>query len=143
MADFSYLKKLAVSAESMVEYPLTELAGSPVLQLRPANDSNSAYMNDLLRLTGQSNGGRKKKVHVDAKLLGAMREHDKVLYPKHVIVGWKGMLDTAGEEVPFSQEDAAAFITMLPNWIFDGVREWAANPENFINTIDSEAIAGN
>ncbi len=143
MSQFSHLAKLDLNDQSIVEYPLTELEGAPVLTLRPANESNKGYTNDLLRMTGQGNGARKRASKVDSKLLSEMREHDKVLYPKHIISSWTGMLDVSGKEVPFSVEAAEEFLQVLPHWIFDGIRTAAATPENFVNVIDSQAKAGN
>ena len=144
MTDFSHLNKLAVTADSRQEYILDELEGAPSLILRPANESNHGYLNAVLEETGEVRGSRKKKrKKVNAESLTEQREQDRETYPEHVIVDWKGVVDSKGKPVQFSAKAAAEFVAALPNWIFDGIRTFAAVPENFIKTIDSEAKAGN
>ena len=143
MTDFSHLQSLQVTSDKTAEYPLVEIEGDYVLVVRSANEGNKDYMNELLRLTGQGRGQRRAKVKVDIKAMDAMRDNDKILYPKHVIVGWKGVQDSKGKNVPFTAEAANDFIASLPNWIFDGLRGFANDPENFVLTIDSEDKAGN
>lgn len=142
MTDFSHLSKLEVTKEKTAEYDLVELEGSPTLILCSANENNPGYMNGLLRLSGHG-GKRRTKVKIDAKTMETMRDHDKELFPSHVIVGWKGIQDSKGKDVPFSEKTIQEFIAALPNWIFDGIRTFANDPENFVLSIDSEAKAGN
>lgn len=143
MTDFSHLNKLNVTQDSTAEYELSELEGTPVLIVSPANESNSGYMNGLLRMTGKKRAGRKTKVSVDAKSMGEMRENDRVLYPDHVITGWNGMVDSKGKDVKFSVQAAQDLCKALPNWIFDGLRGFANDPESFLDVIDSEEKSGN
>ncbi len=144
MIDFSHLSKLNVTDESIVDYPLEELEGSPVLRLRPATESNAKYTNEVLRLSGQSNGQRKKqKMKVSLEEIQRLRNQDRDLYPKHVIAGWSGITDVDGKDVDFTVEACAQFIAALPDWIFDPIRVTASNPETFALVIDSEAKAGN
>ena len=143
MVDFSNVAKLAVTAADVKEYPLIELAGAPVLFLRCANEGNSGYMNGVLRLTGQDGKTRKKAMVMDVQAMEDLREHDKELYPAHVITGWRSVLESDGNDVPFTQENCTAFLAALPAWIFDGVRGYAMKPENFVPQIDSEAKGKN
>jgi hypothetical protein len=142
MPDFSHLNKLAITALSTMRYPLIELEGSPVLILRPANESNAAYFNALLKANAHA-GVRRKKQKIDGKLTAEIREQDRELYPKHVIAGWEAVVDSDGKDVPFSMEAAVEFLAALPNWIFDGVRTSALDPENFIGNMNVEEQAGN
>ena len=138
MANFTHLKALQVTAENVVDFELPELGDNAVLQLRSSTEGNQGYMNGLLRLTGQTKGSRRRKVVVDAKAMGEMREHDKILYPDHVIVGWKGLLDADGKDVKFSPKEAVDLLEQLPDYLFDIVRGFANDPENFVVVIDSE-----
>ena len=142
MTDFSHLKKLDVTSENTQEYPMPEVVDDAVLILRPANESNKGYINALLRMTGK-HGMRKVKAKLDSKALEKQRDQDKELYPDHVIVGWKGIVDSKNKPVKFTPKAAAEFIDVLPNWLFDGVRTFASVPANFIEVIDSEDKAGN
>lgn len=143
MVDFTNISALKVTKENVVEYPVYELAGEPVLMLCSATEGNSGYMNGLLRLTGQADGGRRKKLVVDAKLMDETREHDKILYAEFVITGWKGVVDVNGNEVEYSVENVKAFLAALPAWIFDYIRTFASSPDNFVETIDSAGKAKN
>jgi hypothetical protein len=143
MTDFSYLNKLNVNESNVVDYPIVEIEGSPILKLKPANEGNRGYMNALLRSTGQSRGARKTKLKVDSKMMDELRETDRALYAEHILSGWSGILDSKGKEVSFSKEDAVSFLKALPNWIFDSIRTFCTDPENFLATIDSAEKAGN
>lgn len=138
--NFTHLGNLAVTADNIIEYPLNELDEEvkPVLLLRSPSEGNKDYTNGILRLTGQADGGRKKKLKVDAKFMDEMREQDRELYPQCVIVGWKHMPDAEGKDVPFSAEACAELLAELPNWIFDGVRGYAQDPENFVAQISKD-----
>jgi hypothetical protein len=133
--NFTHLK-----ADGVIEYPLVEFTDEvkPVLLLRSPSEGNKDYTNGILRLTGQADGGRKKKLKVDAKFMDEMREQDRELYPECVITGWKGVVDEDGVDVPFSTKACADFLSELPDWIFDGIRSYAQEPENFTKQISKE-----
>jgi hypothetical protein len=96
-------------------------------------------MNGLLRLTGNTKGARRRKnKEIDAKTLAEHREHDKELYPANVIVGWTGVLDSGNKEVKFSTKEATELLEQLPDYLFDEMRGFANDPENFVAVIDSE-----
>lgn len=141
MADFSHLKKL--QANHIVSYELPELGENAVLKLCSANEGNKGYMNGLLRLTGQTKGQRRKKIKVDADSLKEMQKIDRELYPEHVIVGWSGVLDSKKKEVTFSASEVAQLLEQLPDYMFDEIRAFANDPENFVVGIDSEEKAKN
>ena len=143
MVDFTNVAAYNVTKDNVMEYPLIELAGEPVLILRSATEGNAGYMNGLLRLTGVADGGRRKKIVIDAAMMEETREHDKTLYPENVIVGWKGVVDAEGNEVKFSVKVAKEYMAALPSWIFDRIRTFASEPENFVVKIDSAGKAKN
>lgn len=146
MVDFTNLKVYDVTDSDTVDYPLVEITGEPVLILRSATSGNKGYMNGTLRLSGHADGARRKKnvaVVIDADLMDKTREDDKELYPCDVITGWSGIVDAKGADVKFSREACTAFLHALPNWIFDGIRTYAMNPENFVDVIDSAGKSKN
>jgi len=77
----------------------------------------------------------------------ANRNDDRALFPLYVLVGWTGIEDDDGAEVPFSPEAAAEFCDQIPGYIFDRIRNFAATPERFVpdgeELPDPEAIAKN
>lgn len=144
MANFSQLKALHVTADNIVTYVLPELATDAALLLRSANEGNSGYMNGLLRLTGHAKGSRRQKAkEVDADSMNEMREHDKELYPEHVIVGWEKVVDVDGKVVKYSAEEGASLLEQLPGYVFDEMRAFVNDPANFVEVIDSEAKGKN
>lgn len=143
MVDFTNIEAYNVTKDNLMEFPLIELGGEPVMILRSATEGNAGYMNGLLRLTGQTDSVRRKKLVVDADLMDKTRAHDKVLYPEFVISGWSGVQDADGNEVKFSIKVAKEFMAALPDWIFDRIRTFASDPENFVLKIDSAAKAKN
>ena len=79
---------------------------------------------------------------VDTNTVKENRDQDRELFAKYVIVGWSKVVDAKNEEVAFTQENAEAFLHALPDWIFDGVRNFAGDCENFIDDpVDTESLA--
>ena len=66
------------------------------------------------------------------------RDQDRVLFAKYVVKGWKRIIDSEGNEVEFNEKNCFDFLTCLPDWIFDQVRNFAATPDNFI---DDETVS--
>jgi len=129
MNDFSHLKKLEVSGKT-AEYPLFQIAGEPVLIMKPATEANKPYFNMVLRRSRRSMQAVKSGA-LSQKMIKENREEDKNLYPKHVITGWKNMPDSKGKDVPFSEKACTEFLEALPDWIFDEVRNFAGTSSNF------------
>jgi hypothetical protein len=98
-----------------------------------------------------SDADRKKFQELQGKgvfeALDALRPMDKRLYPKHIIVGWRNILDTDGAAVEFSPEVCAEFCDAIPDIEFDDIRIGANLPANFpaesSEDVDLEALAGN
>lgn len=145
MSQFSHLKKLEVKGGSTADFKMHALDGTPVLTVKPAMESNKQYFNASLKAS-RSNMRSIRNGNVTAGLLDETRETDRVLYGKFVLVGWSGVLDGSGKQVPFSREIAGDFLDALPNWLFDELREFCGTPSNFIeddDQVDTEAVAKN
>lgn len=127
--DFSHLSKLEVK-DRTAKYPIYQIEGEPVLIMRPANESNKPYFNSVLRKS-RRNIRSLQVGAINQKMIDENREQDRILFPKHVIVGWENMPDSKGENVPFSSENCEAFLRALPNWIFDEIRNFASTSANF------------
>ena len=143
MADFSHLKQYNVSTETFVEFPLDMLDGRAVLHLAPASESNKGYFNALLRKAPKA-ARAGKLAKVDVNVVKNNRDDDRALYAKHIIKGWSGLFDSQGEEVLFSEEEVISLLEHLPDWIFDEIRAFASNVQNFIEfPVDVEGKAKN
>lgn len=134
--DFSY----ADVGDKVVEFPIRWLRGSPVLMMRPAGDANPGYQAGLVVTTGarriadvaQKRGGISEVQEIETGLT-LDREDDYGLYRDHVVVGWRGVLDKNGKDVPFTKENCDQFLRALPGWVFDKVRAFALLVRNYID----------
>lgn len=145
MVDFSHLSALQVSADKTAEYVIHQITvndKSPVLILAPATDANKGFFNALLRRSSKQ-AAALKAGKVDVKMIEDHRDEDRVLYPKHVVKGWRDMVDAEGERVPFTQQNVTDFFEALPNWVFDDVREFARETSNYVDPLDVEIKAKN
>lgn len=139
MANFEHLSKLQLSENITVDYPLNGLRGTPTLKLAPATADNKPFFNEVLRLARTNKTPKAKNISYD--LVQEGREKDKSLFAKYVLKGWSGIKDSEGKEVPFTVANAQAFLSALPDWIFDEVRTFAGIPENFVDdTPEDEEI---
>lgn len=142
MINFSHLSKLKVSADKTVDYDLYQLEGEPVLQLLPATEANKPYFNALLRASRKNvRAVQSKKVNVHT--IENNRNEDRQLYGKFIVKGWKGIVDSKGKEVEFSEENVLGFLAALPNEIFDDMRTFASETDNFIESGIAEQTSKN
>jgi hypothetical protein len=147
MANFDHLKNLEVTAESTADYTLyqvedPETGKSPTLIVAPATDANAPYFNALLKRS-RKYARQLKARNVSVDTLQQSRGEDKILYPRHVIKGWRDVFDSKGKPVKFSQEACIEFFQSIPDWIFEDIRTFAGDPTNFLDTdesIDAEAV---
>lgn len=140
---FEHLKKLDVSsATAWFDFP--EAGPDARLAVKPANEANPHYYNALIRTVGK---GRRPAKQVTVEDLDRHRNNDRNLYPRYVIVGWEGLTDENGESIPFSRDAATELCVALPDWLFDRLRNFASQPENFLpedeELPDPQEIAGN
>lgn len=143
MADFSHLKKLEVPVEKKAIYRIEELDDAPELVVCPATEANKPFFNAMLR--------RSRKMarviqsgNINVNTVDSNREEDRELYAKYVILSWSGIVDAEGKPVEFSPTLCLEFLKALPDYIFDGVRQFASNPVNFLeDTIDADETAKN
>jgi hypothetical protein len=142
MTDFSHLKVLEVKNKT-AEYTIYQIAGEPVLIVKPATEANKGYFNSVLRRS-RRNLHAVKAGSISQKMIKENRAEDRELYPKHIVNGWKTMKDSKGKDVPFSPEAAHDFLEALPDWLFDEIRAFCGASQNFSGEpIDIEAKLGN
>lgn len=136
MSKFNHLSKYEVQADREIEYVIDDIEGEPVLILSPATSENKPYYNKVLRKTAKNPMKAIKKMNVG--MVRENRDQDRILFSKYVVKGWKRVVDSDGNEVEFSEENCYDYLSHLPDWIFDQVRNFAASPDNFI---DDETVA--
>lgn len=143
MSKFSHLERFQPSVDKTVAYRLFQIEGEPILHMKQATDANKPYWNGVLRRNSAA-VRRLRGGNLNAAVLEETRDNDRELFAKHVVTGWEKVVDTDGQPVVFSQEDCLEFLRALPNWVFDDVRSYAADAQNFVeDSTDSEALSGN
>ena len=142
MPNFNSLKSLETSSKTTVEYEIIEITLSgkiPVLTVRPATSNNKLYMNSILHRAVKM-ARRIKKGHHSVEMLDELRESDRLLYSKYIIIGWRNVVDDDGTAITFSQPNCQEFMSALPGWIFDELRVFCGETSNFVNHQDPEDI---
>lgn len=105
----------------------------PILRMRCAGHSNPAYFNAVSKMNAQSGAKRRTlQSRVDSETAARNRRQDRILFPQHVIVGWEGIYDEHGQDVPYSTEACKEFLASIPDWMMDDIRGFAAGAENFL-----------
>lgn len=139
--DFSHLK---VDRGRVAHYTIYQLEGEPVLELAPAGEVNKAYFNDALRRL-KKRQAQIKATGISAELVKANREEEYDLFARHIVRGWSNVLDVNGDEVPYDESNARAFLKALPTDLFDAIRDFAADLSNFRDhdVPATEDVAGN
>ncbi len=133
MVDFSNVAKLKFDGKP-VPFIIDELEGSPTLFVLPANDSNEELLNYVLKNSAKLT--RLSRQKADANMLAATRKQDRDTYSRFVIKGWDDVVEASGKAVPFSQQNCHDFLTALPDFIFDRLRNFCMTPANFMNVGD-------
>lgn len=146
MANFDNLKAFDVKAETAVRYDITDIqmnGKTPFLMVKPATEANKPFARaQLLRSNKRARaaGGR----GVSLETIEGTRDDDRELYPRYVIEDWGNVFDTDGQPVAFSVKSCQEFLTALPNWVFDGVRNYCTTPTNFAGqSVEDDEAVGN
>ncbi|MFL6864112.1 MAG: hypothetical protein ACJ8DZ_14045 [Allosphingosinicella sp.] len=150
MTDYSHFAALDVTAETTREYTFDMIPGEPSIILAPAHDSNEAFLNERLRMqleraeaTVAAPRGKKAPKATPESLRKGIeedRDFDRKLIANTCARGW-GVppKDKNGKSPEFSPAECYDFLNALPDWMFDPLRNYAANIYNFI---DRSAITG-
>ncbi len=121
------------------------LKGNPRLEMCHAGNSNRPYTNCVINRTARKGAGARD---VTADTLKEALDDDRDAFSKFVVTGWDDVINTDGEQVPFSQQVCFEYLTALPDWIMQGVSSWGGRAVNFLpeespSQEDAERQAGN
>ena len=148
MVDFSHLAAARATAEDRAEFHLRRLNVDgvyPVLIVAPAGQVNKPYFHKLLK-TQARRVVQVTRNTIDADFIDDNRDEDRKLYPAYVIKGWRDVLDASGKEVPFNEANCHEFLQVLPDDMFDELRDFCSRMSNFRDgdiTTKAEAKAKN
>lgn len=133
MSRFEHLHTKLDTSTATVWMELPEIADGAAILMRPATAANPAYNNAMMKRTAKMvRPGASLKGGALAQMQKQMRDDDRELYPMHVFVQWRGIVDVDGTPVEFTAGDAKELMRALPNWLVDRIRNFAASDENFV-----------
>ena len=142
--DFSHLEQLQVKKDNTSEYEIFEIETAPVLIVRCTVDNNEyqaairGKREEITRSLKQKKKQKRARSRINDRIFELLRKPDRETYPGAVIVGWTTNKDASGKEVKYSDEACKDFLDALPDWLFDGIRIYCLDAQNFIDASMSE-----
>lgn len=125
MFDFSNLQP----GEDLVKYELYYLDGEPCLYLKPAGETNQDYFKAMISRI------KKAPARLNQVTSGRVKEdrnEDREMFAKYVVKDWSNIRDADQKLVPFNQANCLEFLNALPDHLFDDLRNFAKNLDNFV-----------
>lgn len=135
--DFSNVRSFDIDAARKSEYLLTEIKledgqgdfHHPALVGVCANEKNIPFRDAGRKLNARAT--RRGARMSNTEIIELARKNARTLFPGLVIVDWRDVYNSSGDEVPFTVEACRDFFVALPNWVLQGIIEYYADPANF------------
>lgn len=118
--------------------PTPFLGDEARLCLAFAGESNKPYFNELLRMGARRARRMNKTGTATTADLDQNRKEDRLLFPKHIILGWEGVEDDEGNLVEFTSDHVKELCQKAPPEVFDLIRDFAASQSEFY--VDEEMV---
>lgn len=131
MADFQHLSKLRVADDATAEFTFFRIVGEPTLTVRHAGDTNPDFLNAVLKKPKKLARQARRARQVTAQSIDQARLEDIQLFARVIVTGWSGVKDSEGNEVEFSRENLIDFLTAIPPDMFNELRAFCLDIENF------------
>lgn len=131
MADFSNLSKLRVKSDATAEFVFYSIAGEPTLSVAHAGDTNPEFLNAVLRQPKKLKRARRRARKISQEAIAEARAEDVRLFSQVIVKGWSGVVDADGNEVDFAPEVCAQFLEAIPSDMFNELRAFCVDIENF------------
>lgn len=135
--DFSNVKRKAVAPTQTATFTFYRIEGEPSLTVRPATEANPSYMRAMLK-GSREQMRRLRSGDLSPEMLEENRRKDRRLFPKFVVTGWNGVVDSKGKAVKFGEEACAEFIAALPYDMFNELRDFCSTIDNFRPEADED-----
>jgi hypothetical protein len=144
---FEHLKRLDPLERTAI-LPMPELNPGAALVIKYAGEGNAPYWNALLARAAKRVRNKTGAPLIDAATLEENRSEDRAIFPGNVLVSWAGVQDTKRVDIAPTQANMREFCQKLPAWLFDRIRDAAANPATFMvpedpSPVDAAELAGN
>lgn len=134
---FPALKGQQIKTEATIEYEIADITmpngKSPVLTGKHAGKSNAKFLAAHLKSTSRRMAGKRARSQIDEQIIEEERAAERDLFAKHIIVGWKNVINSEGKESEFNYENCVAFLNALSEPIFEALANYFSNPSRFTN----------
>lgn len=140
MSDFSHLKKLRVKDDATAEFVFYLIEGNPTLVVSHAGSTNRKFVNGVMKQskTAIRKARKSKGKSAGYDLLQEVRTSEANSYSNYVVRGWTGVVDTDGKEIEFSVGECEEFLRAIPLEMFDDLRDFCREIDNFREDIEEE-----
>lgn len=136
--DFSNLESMKVKPSSTAIYVFHDIEGEPTLLVKPAHEVNTPYINAVLKKSNKRMMRMLQRGKMNKSMLDDNREKDYSLFSKYIIEDWTvSPKDVAGQSVGFSKENCEDFLRAIPVDMFNDLRDFCADIDNFRDDEDS------
>lgn len=130
--DFANFAKLKLKPDVTAVFTFFELEGNPSLEVKPAGETNKAFMNAVLKKNSSVDAVVNKKKHPTVEDIEISRIEDCSLFSEYVVVSFvKEPVDTTNKPVKFSKENCRLFLEALPLSILRRLTQFCLNDSNF------------
>lgn len=132
MANFGHLKQLEISDDSIAQYIFMGIGGRPSLSVRPAHRVNTLFLNQMLKADRRDiREERGDDESVTKAHLESVRKKDSEVFANCIVTGWSDVIDEKGKPVKFTPKVCVEFLMAIPVDMFDELRLFCMNIENF------------
>ena len=130
MTDFSNIQQKQPTTSA--RFTFYGIEGQPWVDVSQADESNKPYFNALLK-SQLRNRRAFRAGRITADTVEQGRAEDRRLYAKHIVKGWGNLVDADGSHVEFSVESCGEFLSAIPYWMFDELRDFSSDPQSFVD----------
>jgi hypothetical protein len=138
--DLGHIAKLNVDAQETREYCFEDIRGRPTILVLPATRENKALRNAAMKIPLKAVRRIQSTGQLDGRFIDEVAARDLKLYPKYVVRGWgqRPPKERNGTPLPETEEAYAAFLEVLPFDMFEDLRQFCQNANNWREAEDEE-----
>lgn len=139
MANFGKYSAQREDGAAVRTFTFYDLDGTPKLDCRPATKANPKYNSARFKAFNKRTRGGRKTLKVTPQSQEQARREDAALLSKYCVVGWPKsppIDDDTEQPVEFSVENCRQFLLAIPDEMFDDMRAWITDGQNFVGEED-------
>lgn len=141
MSQFDHIKARCVDDDATAPFTFEFLEDLPTLICRPATRINEGFFNAVLKAGKQAarkkkairkiKGKQKQDAAALKEAIKKARFDDIDLFVAHIVTGWEDVVNKKGKSVEFTPENLRDFLRAIPPEMFDDLRMFCLDIENF------------